>query len=172
MNETDARTSLPGFAIRFADRDDVPLIHAFIRGLARFERLEHECAATEEALEKTLFGPRPYAEALIGEFEGVPVGFALFFHNYSTFLARPGVYLEDLYVEPAWRGRGFGGAFLTRVAELAAARGCGRLEWSVLDWNENAIRFYERLGAEPMSEWTTMRVTGEALAALASGSAS
>lgn len=170
MKAPASRTSLPGFTIRLAVRDDVPLIHALIRGLARFERLEHECVATKEALERTLFGARAYAEALIGEFEGAPVGFALFFHNYSTFLAQPGVYLEDIYVEPAWRGRGFGTAFLTRVAELAAARGCGRLEWSVLDWNENAIRLYERLGAKPMAEWTTMRVTGEALAALASGS--
>ena len=105
MNETAARTPPPGFTIRPASQDDVPLIHAFILGLARFERLEHECLATEEALQDTLFGPRPYAEVLIGEFEGTPVGFALFFHNYSTFLAKPGIYLEDIYVDPAWRGR-------------------------------------------------------------------
>ena len=165
------RDSLRGFAIRLAGPDDVPLIHAFIQGLARFERLEHECVATEEALENTLFGARAYAEVLIGEFEGAPVGFALFFHNYSTFLARPGIYLEDIYVDPAWRGRGFGSAFMTRVAEMAVERGCGRLEWSVLDWNEHAIRLYERLGAQPMNDWTTMRVTGEALGALASGPA-
>ncbi len=169
MHETTPRTPIPGFTIRPASRDDVPLIHAFILGLARFERLEHECLATEEALRNTLFGPRAYAEVLIGEFEGAPVGFALFFHNYSTFLAKPGIYLEDIYVDPVWRGRGFGTAFLTQVADLAVARGCGRLEWSVLDWNENAIRLYERLGAESMNEWTTMRVTGEALAALAGG---
>ena len=167
MNEPACHTSIPGFAIRPARRDDAPIIHGFIRDLARFERLEHECVATEKALENTLFGTRAFAEALIGEFEGAPVGFALFFHNYSTFLARPGVYLEDIYVDPAWRGRGFGTAFLKRVAELATDRGCGRLEWSVLDWNENAIRLYERLGAAPMNEWTTMRVTGDALAALA-----
>lgn len=169
MHETVAWTPLPGFSIRFARQDDVPLIHTFIRGLARFERLEHECLATEEALRNTLFGPRPYAEVLIGEFEGTPVGFALFFHNYSTFLAKPGIYLEDIYVDPAWRGRGFGAAFLTQVADLAVARGCGRLEWAVLDWNENAIRLYERLGAKPMNGWTIMRVTGEALGVLAGG---
>lgn len=169
MHETTSRMPLPGFTIRPASRDDVPLIHAFIRGLARFERLEHECLATEEALQNTLFGSRAYAEVLIGEFEGIPVGFALFFHNYSTFLAKPGMYLEDIYVDPAWRGRGFGTAFLTQVADMAVARGCGRLEWSVLDWNENAIRFYERHGAVLMSEWTTMRVTGEALTALSGG---
>ncbi len=169
MHETTPRRPPPGFTIRPANQDDVPLIHAFILGLARFERLEHECLATEEALQDTLFGPRAYAEVLIGEFEGAPVGFALFFHNYSTFLAKPGIYLEDIYVDPAWRGRGFGTAFLTQVADLAVARGCGRLEWSVLDWNENAIRFYERHGAVLMSEWTTMRVTGEALTALSGG---
>ena len=167
MNKIATWMSLPGFTIRPASQDDVPLIHAFVLGLARFERLEHECMATEEALRDTLFGPRAYAEVLIGEFEGAPVGFALFFHNYSTFLAKPGIYLEDIYVDPAWRGRGFGTAFLTHVADLAVARGCGRLEWSVLDWNENAIRLYERLGAEPMNEWTTMRVTGDAITTLA-----
>lgn len=153
--------------LRFATPADVPLIFAFINGLAEYEKLAHEVVATEETLHATLFGERPYAEVVIGEHEGEAVGFALFFHNYSTFLGRPGIYLEDLFVKPAWRGRGFGKALLTFLGKLAVERGCGRLEWAVLDWNEPAIRFYESLGAQPMDEWTVYRVTGEALERLA-----
>lgn len=153
--------------LRSATSADVPLILDFIKGLAEYEKLAHEVVATEESLHATLFGERPYAEVVIGEHEGEPVGFALFFHNYSTFLGRPGIYLEDLFVRPAWRGRGFGKALLTFLATLAVERGCGRLEWAVLDWNEPAIRFYESLGAQPMDEWTVYRITGEALERLA-----
>lgn len=153
--------------LRSATPADVPLILDFIKGLADYEKLAHEVVATEESLHATLFGERPYAEVVIGEHEGEPVGFALFFHHYSTFLGRPGIYLEDLFVRPAWRGRGFGKALLTFLAKLAMERGCGRLEWAVLDWNEPAIRFYESLGAKPMDEWTVYRITGEALERLA-----
>lgn len=157
------QTSIQGFTIRGAERDDVPLILQFIESLARFERLSHECVATHESLHRTLFGEHPYAEVLIGEVDDEPVAFALFFHNYSTFLARPGIYLEDLFVKPSWRGRGFGRKLLHHIAGLAVERECGRLEWAVLNWNEDAVRFYERLGAVPMEEWTTFRLTGEPL---------
>jgi GNAT superfamily N-acetyltransferase len=156
--------------IRPAAAEDVPLILDFIRGLAEYERLPHECVATEESLRETLFGARPYAEVLIGEADGEAVAFALFFHNYSTFLARPGIYLEDLFVRPQARGRGYGRQMLARLARLARERNCGRLEWSVLDWNEDAIRFYRSLGAVAMDEWTVYRVTGEALERLAGAS--
>ena len=146
---------------------DVPLILAFIRELADYERLSDQVSATESALTQTLFGEHPAAEVLIARDDGKPAGFALFFANYSTFLAKPGIYLEDLYVRPALRGKGIGKALLTRIAALAVARGCGRFEWSVLDWNQPAIGFYQRLGAEPMSEWTVFRLTGDALKALA-----
>jgi len=153
--------------IRAATAEDVPLILRFIRELAEYERLAHEVVATEDGLRDTLFGPRPYAEVAIAEEEGEPAGFALFFHNYSTFLGRPGIYLEDLYVRPEMRGRGIGRALLAHLARLAVDRGCGRLEWWVLDWNEDAIRFYRALGAEAMDDWTVFRVTGDALARLA-----
>ena len=153
--------------IRFGERGDVALIAELIRELARYEKLEHEVTATEEKLTNALFGERPYAETLIAEDEGEPVGFALFFHNFSTFLAQPGIYLEDLFIKPEHRGRGIGRLLLGRLAQIAVDRGCGRLEWAVLDWNENAIRFYERLGAKPNSEWTVYRLTGESLQALA-----
>ncbi len=153
--------------IRPAEPADVPVIAGLIRGLARFEKLEDEVALTEELLAAGLFGPRPYAESILAEVEGHPAGFALFFHNFSTFLARPGLYLEDLFVVPEHRGLGIGRALLTHLARLAVERGCGRLEWSVLDWNQEAISFYERLGARANSEWTTYRVTGEALHRLA-----
>lgn len=159
----------PHVHIRSAGRSDAGLVLQFIQGLAEYERLAHECEATIEAIEATLFGAHPAAEVLIAEHDGTPAGFALFFHNYSTFLARPGIYLEDLFVRPEHRGAGVGQALLTRLAALALERQCGRLEWSVLDWNENAIRFYERLGARAMSDWTVYRVTGEALSALAAG---
>jgi len=154
-------------SIRAATPADVPVIRTLIEGVADFERLRHECQATEALLQASLFGPRPYAEVLIAAWDGEVAGFALFFHNYSIFLARPGIYLEDLFVQPAFRGRGIGTALLSRLAQLAVARGCGRLEWSVLDWNVDAIRFYERLGARPQSDWTVHRVSGEALDRLA-----
>lgn len=153
--------------IRFATKDDVPVVAELIRGLARFEKLEHEVVMTDELLAASLFGERPYAEVLLAEDDGQAVGFALFFHNFSTFLGRPGIYLEDLFVVPEQRGRGLGRTLLAQLARLAVERGCGRLEWAVLDWNRDAIGFYERLGALPNSDWTVYRLTGEALTALA-----
>lgn len=164
---TNKPGAAPGFLIRSATERDVPEILRFIRALAEYERLSHECVATEEALRATLFSQRPAAEVLLAELDGVPAGFALFFHNYSTFLAKPGIYLEDLFVHPEFRGRGFGKALLLHLAKLAKARGCGRFEWSVLDWNEPSIQFYRSLGATPMNDWTIMRVTGDALDRLA-----
>ncbi len=198
--------------IRPAVEADVPVIFGFIRELAEYEHLSHAVVATEEGLRKTLFGPRAFAEILIGSIPDepaiarrqssgvespavesgaveddavesgnvesgdvespaaappmIPVGFALFFHNYSTFVGKPGIYLEDLYVQPRARGKGVGKALLTRVAQLAVRRDCGRLEWSVLDWNEPSIGFYKKLGAVPMDDWTIFRVAGEALAKL------
>ncbi|MDY7109888.1 MAG: GNAT family N-acetyltransferase [Planctomycetota bacterium] len=154
-------------SIRPATADDVPLILAFIRELAEFERLTHEVIATEDDLRRTLFGEHPHAEVIIASIADDPVGFALFFHNYSTFLARPGLYVEDLYVREAHRGRGVGRAMFTHLARIARDRECGRLEWWVLDWNERAIRFYETLGAQPMADWTVYRLGGEALAKMA-----
>jgi GNAT superfamily N-acetyltransferase len=153
--------------IKQATIEDVPVILGFINGLAEYEKLEHEVVATEEILRHTLFGPRPYAEVVIGYYQGQPVGFALFFHNFSTFLGRPGIYLEDLFVQPEYRGKGFGRQLLSYLARLTKERNCGRLEWSVLDWNEPAIRFYKGLGAKPMDEWTIFRVTGDDLTRLA-----
>ena len=138
-----------------------------IRGLAEYERLLDDCVATEETLRATLFGSRPFAETLLAWDGGECCGFALFFMNYSTFLAQPGIYLEDLFVKPHARGRGLGKALLTKLAQLARERTCGRLEWSVLDWNEPSIRFYKSLGAVPLDEWTGYRVTGKSLQALA-----
>jgi GNAT superfamily N-acetyltransferase len=154
--------------VRPGQLEDVPVIAELIRGLARFEKLEDEVVMTEQKLTDSLFGERRYAETLIAEDgDGKPVGFALFFHNYSTFLAQPGIYLEDLFVLPEHRGGGTGRALLERLAQIAVERGCGRLEWAVLDWNKDAIRFYERLGARPNSDWTVYRLTGEPLRALA-----
>jgi GNAT superfamily N-acetyltransferase len=155
-------------SIRSATRADLPLIAQFIRDLADYERLAHEVRFDEAVLGERLFGARPYAEVLIGEVDGVAEGFALFFHNFSTFEGKPGIYLEDLFVRPEARGAGLGKAFLQRLAQLAVERDCARLEWWVLDWNEPAIRFYKALGAKPMDDWTTYRVDGDALAALAS----
>ena len=152
--------------IRPAERADVPLVAGLIRQLARFEKLEHEVVLTEELLDAGLFGARPYAEAVMAEQDGEAIGFALFFHTFSTFLARPGLYLEDLFVLPDHRGHGVGRALLAHLAQLALERGCGRLEWAVLNWNQEAIRFYERMGARPNSEWTVYRLAGEALQAL------
>jgi len=154
-------------SIRPANRVDLPLIAQFIRDLADYERLAHEVRFDEAELGERLFGARPYAEVLIGEVDGVAEGFALFFHNFSTFEGKPGIYLEDLFVRPEARGAGLGKAFLQRLAQLAVERDCARLEWWVLDWNEPAIRFYKALGAKPMDEWTTFRVDGDALTALA-----
>lgn len=152
--------------IRAAEPADVPLIANLIRQLAKFEKLDDDVVLTEDLLMTGLFGPRPYAETVIAEDDALPVGFALFFHTFSTFLARPGIYLEDLFVLSDHRGRGIGRALLAHLAQLAVQRGCGRLEWAVLNWNQDAIRFYERLGARPNSEWTVYRLTGEALSAL------
>ncbi len=146
---------------------DVPLVLRLIRELAEFEKIEGGFVADEEKLRRTLFGPSPAAEALLAYLDDEPVGFAIYFHNYSTILAQPGLYLEDVYVRPEARGHGVGRRILVHLARLAVARGCGRFEWSVLDWNQSAIRFYESLGAVAMDEWTTYRVTGDALARLA-----
>jgi GNAT superfamily N-acetyltransferase len=143
--------------------DDVADILGFVRDLARFEKLEHEVTATEQSLRESLFGPRRHAEVVFAEDDGERVGFALFFHNYSTFLGRPGLYLEDLYVRPEKRGRGYGRLLIRHLAALAVARGCGRLEWQALDWNADAVAFYRSLGAEPMSDWTVFRFSGETL---------
>ena len=153
--------------LRPAVRADVPEILRLIKALAEYEKLSHEVVATQGALEQTLFGDRPAAEVLLAEQGGRAVGFALFFQNYSTFLGKPGIYLEDLFVEPASRGHGLGKQLLQAIARLAVERGCGRFEWAVLDWNEPAIGFYKSLGAKPMADWTVMRLTGEALKKLA-----
>jgi len=154
------------FRIEPAREADAPLILRLIKGLADYEKLSHEVRATEEGLRASLFGPQPDAEVVIAYADAEPVGFALFFHNYSTFLGRRGLYLEDLFVLPEWRGRGAGRALLTYLARLAVERGCGRFEWTVLDWNEPAIRFYESLGARPMEGWTIYRLTGDPLRGL------
>jgi GNAT superfamily N-acetyltransferase len=153
-------------AIRLASGADVPTIADLIRGLARYEKLEQEVTMTEELLAKNLFGAQRFAETLLAEESGEPIGFALFFHNFSTFLGLPGIYLEDLYVVPEHRGHGVGRALLKELARIAVERGCGRLEWAVLDWNRDAIGFYERLGAMPNSEWTVYRLAGKALTEL------
>lgn len=155
------------FEIKNATVNDVPLILSFIKQLAEYERLANEVVATEETLKETLFGKRAYAEVIFGYLNNEPVSFALFFHNYSTFLSRPGIYLEDLFVIPSARGKGIGQKMLSYLAKLAKERNCGRFEWWVLDWNESAIGFYKRLGAKPMDEWTVFRVDGEALTNLA-----
>jgi GNAT superfamily N-acetyltransferase len=149
--------------LRSAQVEDVPQILAFILELAEYERLAHTVTATEDLLRQSLFGPKPAAEAIIASVGGVDVGWALFFTNFSTFNGLPGIYIEDLYVKPELRGRGIGKALLKRVATLAVERGCGRVEWAVLDWNEPSIQFYKSLGAKPMDEWTTYRLTGDSL---------
>ncbi len=160
-------TGSADFTIRAADKNDVPAILALIKELAEYEKLSHEVQATEADIRQSLFGDRPVAEALIGELNGVPISFALFFYNFSTFLGKPGIYLEDLYVKPDYRGNGCGRKMLAHIARLAKERNCGRFEWSVLDWNEPAIRTYDRLEARPMKEWILYRLTGEALNKLA-----
>lgn len=153
--------------IRPAAISDVPVILNFVRELAVYEKLLHEVVATEALFAEYLFGERPVAEVIIAEWDHKPVGFALFFHNFSTFLGRPGIYLEDLFVLTDMRGKGIGKALLTHLAAITRERQCGRLEWSVLDWNEPAIQFYRSIGAVPMDDWTVQRLTGDALTALA-----
>ena len=153
--------------IRKASERDVPLILAFIQSLAEYERLRDSCVATEDLLRHTLFGDHPAAEVIIASVNGEPAGFALFFHNYSTFLAQRGIYLEDLFVKPEARSRGVGLALLSELARIAIERDCGRLEWAVLDWNQLAIDFYKRIGAKPLDDWTVFRITGGPLKQLA-----
>ena len=157
-------------SIRPAPPADLPLIAQFIRDLAEYEKLSHEVRFDEARLGENLFGARPYAEVVIGEIDGAPQGFALFFHNFSTFEGRPGIYLEDLFVRPEARGSGLGKALLAHLAQLCSTRDCARLEWSVLDWNAPSIGVYQRLGAKLMDEWTVMRVDGDALTKLAAAS--
>jgi len=157
----------PAITTRPAVESDAPLLLQLILELAEYEKLTHEVVATAETLRETLFGPDRIAEALIGCVDGVSVGMAIFFQNYSTFLSRPGIHLEDLYVQPVHRGCGLGKALITAVARIAVERGCGRYEWTVLDWNQPAIDFYHSLGAEMKSDWRIMRVTGEALQKMA-----
>ncbi len=157
----------PDFKIRFAVIDDVPTILRLIRDLAEYERAPDEVIATEEQLRQNLFGQRPTAEVLLGEEKGEPVCFALFFHNFSTWMGRRGLYLEDLFVQPDHRGKGYGRALLVRLAQIARERECGRMEWAVLDWNEPAIQFYRKLGARPNEDWTIFRLTREGIAQLA-----
>ncbi len=164
MTQTPAVTA---FEIRPATRADVPTILGLIRELADYERLSKEVVATEEDLHQWLFGQKPVAEVLIGEYGGKPVSFALFFYNFSTFLGRPGVYLEDLYVKPDYRHMGFGRRLMAYIAQWAKAKNCGRFEWAVLNWNTPAIDLYEKLGAVPQKEWTVYRLSGEALGQLA-----
>jgi len=152
-----------------AAESETPLILSFIRKLAEYEKLSHLVVATESDIHQNVFGPNPVAEVLLAHWDGAPVGFALYFRNFSTFLGQPGIYLEDLFVEPQHRGKGIGKALLIRLAEIAIERGYGRLEWAVLDWNTPSIEFYRRLGAVPLDEWTAYRLTGEALSRLALG---
>ena len=165
MSETTP-AKLNAFSIRQAVPADVTLILQFIKKLGAYEKLSHEVVATEEKLRKTLFEQK-MAEVIIGEYQGEPVGFALFFHNYSTFLGQAGIYLEDLFIDPGMRGKGFGKKMLAHLAKLAVERDCGRLEWSCLDWNEPSICFYKGLGAKALEDWTIFRVTGETLREMA-----
>jgi GNAT superfamily N-acetyltransferase len=164
-------TATPRIQVRSARVSDASTILRFIQALADYEKLSDQVTATPETLARTLFGERPEAEALIAELDGAPVGFALFFHNYSTFLSRKGLYLEDLFVLPEARGQGAGKALFLHLAKLAVERGCGRMEWSVLDWNQPSIEFYKALGAVAMDEWTVYRLTGDSLHRLGSGEA-
>lgn len=157
-------------SIRPATAEDVALIRSMIEALADYEKLRDHCFATDEAVHEALFSTKPAAECRIAEWSGTPAGFVLFFHNFSTFVTRRGLYLEDLFVKPEFRKHGIGKALLQHLAKLALERGCARFEWSVLDWNEPAIQFYKALGARPMSEWTVYRVDGSALTDLAAGS--
>ena len=166
MNEK-IRTKVQDITIRFASEEDVPLILSLIRGLAEYEKLTEDVIVTEQLLKENLFSKRRMAEVLIAEYKNDPAGFALFFHNFSTFLGKPGIYLEDLFVKPEFRSKGIGKLLLAYLGKLAMERDCGRIEWSVLDWNEPAIQFYKKLDAKPMDEWTVFRVTGESIGKLA-----
>lgn len=159
MTELTIRKAAPG---------DAGLVHFFVEALAVYEKLRHEMVATEEDIDRALFGPRPFAEAVIADWGGIPVGFALYFYNFSTFEGRPSLYLEDLFVLPEHRGKGIGRALLAHLACIAVDNDCARFEWTVLDWNEPSIRFYEGLGAKRQDEWLIYRLTGDALAAMAS----
>ncbi|NCC56272.1 MAG: GNAT family N-acetyltransferase [Synergistales bacterium] len=161
------KTDIEGFTLREAAAEDVPVLLSLIRELAVYEKLTDQVTATEESMKLSLFGIRPGAEALLGELDGEPVAYAVYFHNYSTFAGRLGLYLEDVYVKPELRGKGMGKVILSYLARLAKERGCARFEWSVLDWNEPSIRFYRSLGAVPLDGWTIFRMTGEALDRLA-----
>jgi GNAT superfamily N-acetyltransferase len=161
-------TRIAGLSLRLATANDVPQILSFIRQLAEYEKLLDMVVADEAKLSATLFGEKAYAEVVVADYQGKPAGFALFFHNYSTFLAKPGIYLEDLFVDPALRGLGIGKALITYLATLALERDCGRLEWAVLDWNQPAIDFYQSLGAQMQLDWRLNRVSGETLQAMAS----
>ncbi len=161
-------TKIDGFTIRHAVETDVPLILSFIKELADYEKLSHEVLATEEDFRQNLFGEKKFAEVVIGEYNSEPLGYALYFYNFSTFLGKPGLYLEDLYVKQEVRGKGFGKALLAYLARLAVDQKCGRFEWAVLDWNEPSINFYESLGATLMKEWIITRVDGDNLLKLAS----
>lgn len=158
--------------IRNATPDDILLVMELIRALAEYEKLSDRVTATPELIEQALFGPRPLAECLVAEFDGNAAGFALFFHNFSTFIGKPGIYLEDLFVKPEFRGRGLGKALLARLAQIALERDCGRMEWAVLDWNEPSINFYRALGAVSLDDWEIFRLTGDALSELATSTAS
>ena len=161
-------TKIDGFTIRHAEESDVPLILWFVKELANYEKLSHEVIATEDDFRQYLFGEKQFAEVVIGEFRSEPVGYALYFYNFSTFTGKPGIYLEDLYVKSEERGKGFGKALLAYLAKLAVDQKCGRYEWAVLDWNEPSINFYESIGASLMKEWIINRVTGDSLLKLAS----
>lgn len=160
-------TNNPDIILRVATEEDVPVILNFIKDLAEYEKLSQEVKAGEDLLRKTLFGEKKYAEVIIADYINEPAGFMLFFHNYSTFLGKPGIYLEDLFVKPHLRGKGIGKFLLTYLGKLAIERNCGRIEWAVLDWNIPSIEFYKKLGANPMDEWTVFRVTGDGIQNLA-----
>lgn len=160
------QTKIIGLSLRFATEDDVPVILEFIKELAEYEKLSHKVVATEEKLKKSLFGEQSVAEVIIVEYLTKPVGYCLFFHNFSTFLGQPGIYIEDIYVRLEHRGLGFGKSILTYLAKLAVERDCGRIEWSVLDWNINALNFYNDLGASAMDGWTVYRISEDALSDL------
>lgn len=167
MTPVRIATGLPGLTLRHAERADAALVLGFVHRLAAYEKLSHEVVATVADFERTLFGERPFAEVVIAELDGAPAGFILWFSNYSTFLGKPGIHIEDLFVLPELRGRGFGKCLLAYVARLACSRGWGRVEWSVLDWNAPARRFYESIGAEAKTEWVLQRLSGAALERLA-----
>jgi GNAT superfamily N-acetyltransferase len=160
-------TKIDGFMIRHAEESDVPLILRFVKDLAEYEKLSHEVQAKEADYRRNLFGEKQFAEVIIGEYHSEPVGYGLYFYNFSTFTGKPGIYLEDLYVKPEERGKGFGTALLSYLAKLAIDKECSRFEWAVLDWNESSIDFYESLGATLMKDWITTRIDGEKLVKLA-----